>query len=108
MHVAKGKTHKLSVMREASNLRAAYRKWLIRLIVGVTICLVAIFVYYLLVINYVIENQPGLTWILAAIAAVFLGIFGNKFSKSHRIYDNYITDRGITDGEVKEFIRENG
>lgn len=69
--MGKSKTQKPSIMREAANKRAEYRKWLIRLVVGLVICLAAIAVYYFLVINYVIENAPGITWILAAIAAIF-------------------------------------
>lgn len=92
-------------MREAANRRAEYRKWLIRLVVGLAICLVAIGVYYLLVINYVIENAPGVTWILAAIAAIFLGWFGNKFSKTHRAYNGYLVDHGLTNEDVVNFLK---
>lgn len=105
--MAKYKNHKSSIMREAANKRAEYRKWLIRLIVGLAICLVAIGVYYLMVINYVIENAPGVTWILAAIAAIFLGWFGNKFSKANRAYNAYLTEHGLTNDDVVGFIKSN-
>ena len=95
-------------MREAANKRAEYRKWLIRLVVGLVICLAAIAVYYFLVINYVIENAPGITWILAAIAAIFLGWFGNKFSKTHRVYTRYLAERGLTNEDVVEFLKASG
>lgn len=95
-------------MREAANKRAEYRKWLVRLVVGLVICLAAIGAYYLLVINYVIENAPGVTWILAAIAAIFLGWFGNKFSKTHRTYTGYLAERGLTNEDVVEFLKTNG
>lgn len=104
-HVAKGKGPKLNVMRTAASMRAEYRKWLIRLAVGVVACLVAIFAYYVLVANYVIEDQPGLTWILAAIAAIFLGWFGNKFSKTNHAYQVFIEQHGLTTEDVKEFLR---
>lgn len=103
--MAKYKNHKSSVMREAANRRAEYRKWLIRLVVGLAICLVAIGVYYFLVAGYVIENAPGVTWILAAIAAIFLGWFGNKFSKTHRAYDSYLTEHGLTNEDVVGFLK---
>lgn len=103
--MGKNKTHKPSVLREAANRRAEYRKWLIRLVVGLAICLAAIGVYYLMVVNYVIENAPGVTWILAAIAAIFLGWFGNKFSKTHRAYDSYLVDHGLTNDEVVSFVK---
>ena len=95
-------------MREAANKRAEYRKWLIRLVIGLVICLTAIAVYYFLVINYVIENAPGITWILAAIAAIFLGWFGNKFSKTHRAYTDYLAERGLTNEDVVEFLKASG
>lgn len=106
--MGKNRTQKPSVMREAANKRAEYRKWLVRLVVGLVICLAAIGAYYLLVINYVIENAPGVTWILAAIAAIFLGWFGNKFSKTHRAYTGYLAERGLTDENVVEFLKTNG
>lgn len=105
--MGKSKTQKPSIMREAANKRAEYRKWLIRLVVGLVICLAAIAVYYLLVINYVIENAPGITWILAAIAAIFLGWFGNKFSKTHRAYTGYLAERGLTNEDVVKFLKTN-
>lgn len=89
-------------------MRAEYRKWLMRLAVGLAICLIAIGVYYVLVINLVIENQPGITWILAAIAAIFLGWFGNKFSKTRRAYEGFLAERGLTNEDVVEFLRTNG
>lgn len=95
-------------MREAANKRAEYRKWLVRLVVGLVICLAAIGAYYLLVINYVIESAPGVTWILAAIAAIFLGWFGNKFSKTHRAYTGHLAERGLTNEDVVEFLKTNG
>ena len=93
---------------KSPNKRAEYRKWLVRLVVGLVICLAAIGAYYLLVINYVIENAPGVTWILAAIAAIFLGWFGNKFSKTHRVYTGYLAERGLTNEDVVEFLKTNG
>ena len=49
--MGKNRTQKPSVMREAANKRAEYRKWLVRLVVGLVICLAAIGAYYLLVTN---------------------------------------------------------
>jgi len=103
--VAKYKNHKTSVMREAANRRAEYRKWLIRLAVGLAICLVAIGVYYLMVLNYVIENAPGVTWIAAAVAAAIVGWFGNRFSKTHRAYNGYLAEHGLTNEDVVEFAK---
>lgn len=105
--MAKGKTQKLNVMRTAANMRAEYRKWLTLLIVGLVVCIAAIGIYYVLVSSYILENQPGVTWILAAIAAILLGWFGNKFSKTHRAYEAYISQRKITTEDVKEFLRTN-
>ncbi len=68
----------------------------------------AIGAYYLLVINYVIENAPGVTWILAAIAAIFLESVRNKFSKTHRAYTGYLAELGLTNEDVVEFLKTNG
>ena len=43
--MGKNRTQKPSVMREAANKRAEYRKWLVRLVVGLVICLAAIGAY---------------------------------------------------------------
>ena len=103
----RGKEQDSKAQRHAGGGKQA-RKWLVRLVVGLVICLAAIGAYYLLVINYVIENAPGVTWILAAIAAIFLGWFGNKFSKTHRAYTGYLAERGLTNEDVVEFLKTNG
>lgn len=95
-------------MREAANKRAEYRKWLVRLVVGLVICLAAIGAYYLLVINYVIENAPALPGFSPRSRPIFLGWFGNKFSKTHRAYTGYLAERGLTNEDVVEFLKTNG
>lgn len=54
------------------------------------------------------RERAGITWILAAIAAIFLGWFGNKFSKTHRAYTGYLAERGLTNEDVVEFLKASG
>lgn len=106
--MGKNRTQKPSVMREAANKRAEYRKWLVRLVVGLVICLAAIGAYYLLVINYVIENAPGVTWILAAIAANLPGMVWQQVFQDASSLHRLPCRTGLTNEDVVEFLKTNG
>lgn len=106
--MGKNKTQKLSVMRSAVVLRETYRKWLTFLIVGLVICIVAVFTYMYLVGSMTIGNEFQYAWLAAAFAAAILGWFGNRFSKTHREYESFLYVHKITDQDIKTFIKESG
>lgn len=106
--MGKNRTQKPSVMREAANKRAEYRKWLVRLVVGSSYAsppLARTISWSLTTSSRTRRALPGFS---AAIAAIFLGWFGNKFSKTHRAYTGYLAERGLTNEDVVEFLKTNG
>ena len=103
--MGKSKKQKASILRSAAILRGNYLKWLRLLVVGLVICVIAVFVYMYLVGAMIIDNMFQFAWIIAAFAAAILGWFGNKFSKTHREYESYLYVHKLTDEDVKEFIK---
>ncbi len=104
--MGKNKTQKFSVLRSAVVLREAYRKWLTLLVVGLAVCVVAVFTYMYLVGSMLIGNEFQFAWLAAAFAAAILGWFGNKFSKTHREYESFLYVHKLTEQDVKTFIKE--
>ena len=106
--MAKSQKTKKNVMRTAADLRAEYRKWLTLGIIALIVCLALIALNYFLVVNEIVPNEAGLTWILAAIAAVVLFVFFNKFSNKNREFNAYLDQHNITKDDVIEFVKTNG
>lgn len=98
---------KPNVLRNAAQARAQYLKWLMLLIVGLVICIVAIAVYAYLSYAMILQNTGIAPWLTAVVAAAVVGYFGNKFSRSHRAYQEYLEQHGLTAEDVKEFKRNN-
>ena len=104
--MGKSKKKKASILRSAAILRNNYMKWLRLLIIGLAICIVAVFVYMYLVGAMIIDNLFEYAWLAAAFEAAILGWFGNKFSKTHREYESFLYVHKITNEDVKEFLKE--
>lgn len=107
--MAKGKRVKSDALRKAVALRAVYRKWLMLFIGALALSLAVLGVYWLLVIQMVIDSSSldMLPWALALVAAGVIGILGNKFSRAHREYEAFLDSHGMGEFDVKEFIKNN-
>lgn len=103
--MAKSKAPKKGILQTAAQKRAEYQKWLYLLIAGVAVCVVVIFVYMFLVTSGTFQIEGILPWLVALVAAGFLGWFGNKFSKLYRSYTEFLEARKITNDDVKEYLK---
>lgn len=104
--MGKNKARKPSALRSAAVQRAAYRKWLAFLAIGILICVIAIFVYMYLATSGILHDTGIIPWVVAVIAAGILGTISNKFSKTRRAYEDILSRFGLTDDDVREFVND--
>lgn len=102
-----GKKKKPSAMKRAIELRAQYRTWLFRMIVGLVICAVVLVVYWFLSVNAILTDVGLIPWLAALVAAGVIGFFSNRFSKAHREYEAFLDTQNLTDFDVREYLKSN-
>lgn len=102
-----GKKKKPSAMKKAVELRARYRTWLFRMFVGLAVCAVILVIYWFLMTNGILHDVGIVPWLAAIVAAGVIGFFSNRFSKSHREYEAFLDMQGLTDFDVKEYLKSN-
>lgn len=102
--MGKSKKHKSGTLQTAAKMRAEYRRWLILLAIGIVVCVIAVFAYMSFVTLEMSASMGIMPWVTALFAAAVLGWFGNRFSRAHRAYEEFIERHGLSSSDVKSFI----
>ena len=68
-------------------------------------CAVGIIVYFASLFAGLIDSSP-LEQVICIVIAIFVGLFSVKATQSNRRYESYLRECGLTNEEVKSFMKE--
>ena len=104
MPPAKFKKQRKALRYAAKLKKDVTKQRTIMAILGIA-CAVGIIVYFASLFAGLIDSSP-LEQVVCIVIAIFVGLFSVKATQSNRRYESYLRECGLTNEEVKSFMKE--
>ena len=101
---AKPKKQRKALRYAAKLKKDVTKQRTIMAILGIA-CAIGIVAYFASLFAGLIDSSP-LEQVICIVIAIFVGLFSVKATQSNRRYESYLRECGLTNEEVKSFMKE--